>query len=74
MKRDVCLVWKTTDSQTFCTTFVPLTGNAATGVLLRLILISKEVNSIGFYDIEHTGSILLQHISTEAKISIHTDK
>lgn len=41
MKRDVVLVWKTTDSQTFCTTFVPLPGNAATSVLLRLILTSK---------------------------------
>lgn len=48
MKRDVCLVWKTTGSPTFCTTFVPLPGSGATSVLLRLILISKEVNSIGF--------------------------
>jgi len=40
--------WSGTDSQTFCTTSVPLPGNGATGVLLRLILIFKEVNSIGF--------------------------
>lgn len=42
------LVWKTRFSQTFCTTFVPLPGNGATGVLLRLILAFKEVNSISF--------------------------
>lgn len=46
--KDVCLAWKITDSHTFCTTFVPLANNRATSVLLRLILVSKEVNSTGF--------------------------